>query len=233
LKCASQLQGQFKMSEQITVVVADDHSLFRTGVVQSLALDSAIRVVGEASSGTEALELVREHRPDLILLDISMPGDGIDKIRDLLQLPRPPRVVMLTVSQQDDDIVRSLEAGAVGYIVKGVTGADLIAAVRQIAAGESFVSPNLALRLVAGMKTKTHIATKLSDQEQRALRLVAMGMSNREVGDKLGISEKAVKYRMTRIMKKLNVKNRVEAVLVARQHWSNDPIGGRSDGDRT
>jgi two-component system nitrate/nitrite response regulator NarL len=220
------------MSEQITVVVADDHSLFRAGVVQSLVLDSAIKVVGEASSGTEAIELVKQHCPDLILLDISMPGDGIEKIRDILHLPRPPRVVMLTVSQQDDDIVRSLEAGAVGYIVKGVTGSDLIAAVRRIAAGESFVSPNLALRLVAGMKAKTHIATKLSADEQRTLRLVATGMSNREVGDKLGILEKAVKYRMTRIMKKLNVKNRVEAVLVARQQWSNDPIGSGFDGDR-
>lgn len=220
------------MSEHITVVVADDHSLFRAGVVQSLMLDSSIKVVGEASSGTEALELVKEQCPDLILLDISMPGDGIEKIRDILQVPRPPRVVMLTVSQQDDDIVRSLEAGAVGYIAKGITGADLIAAVRRIAAGESFVSPNLALRLVTGMKVKAHIAAKLSDSEQQTLRLVAMGMSNREVGDKLDILEKAVKYRMTRIMKKLNVKNRVEAVLVARQHWSNDPIGGRSDDDR-
>jgi DNA-binding NarL/FixJ family response regulator len=220
------------MNEQITVVVADDHSIFRAGVVQSLALDSAIKVVGEASTGSEAVELVREHCPDLVLLDISMPGDGIARIGDLLRLPRPPRVVMLTVSQQDDDIVRSLEAGAVGYIVKGITGSELIAAVRRIAAGESFMSPNLALRLVAGMSMKTHIERNLSDEEQRILRLVAMGMSNREVGDRLGVVEKAIKYRMTRIMKKLNVKNRVEAVLVARQRWSNDPIGNRPADDR-
>src|SRR5262249_34441968 len=146
----------------------------------------------------------------LVLMDISMPGDGIDRIRDVLQVSRPPRVVMLTVSQQDDDIVRSLEAGAVGYIVKGVTGSELIAAVRRIAAGDSFVSPNLAHRLVAGMRAKAEITARLSDGEQQTLRLVAMGMSNREVGDELGILEKAVKYRMTRIMKKLNVKNRVE-----------------------
>lgn len=221
------------MSEQITVVVADDHSLFRAGVVQALTLDQGIKVVGEASSATEALELVKNESPDLILLDVSMPGDGIEKIRDILQVSRPPRVVMLTVSQQDDDIVRSLEAGAVGYIVKGVTGSDLISAVRRIAAGDSFVSPNLAHRLVTGMKAKAHIAAKLSEGEQRTLRLVAMGMSNREVGDELGILEKAVKYRMTRIMKKLNVKNRVEAVLIARQHWSNDPIGSRSRDGRT
>jgi len=216
------------MSETITVVVADDHSLFRAGVVQALMLDRGIKVVGEASSATEALGLVREERPDLILLDISMPGDGIEKIGDILQMPCPPRVVMLTVSQQDDDIVRALEAGAVGYIVKGVTGSDLIAAVRRIAAGESFVSPNLAHRVVTGMKARANITAKLSDGELRTLRLVATGMSNREVGDKLGILEKAVKYRMTRIMKKLNVKNRVEAVLVARQHWSNDPVGDQT-----
>jgi len=221
------------MNEQITVVVADDHSIFRAGVVQSLVLDSAIKVVGEASTGSEAVELVRERCPDLVLLDISMPGDAIERIGDILRLPRPPRVVMLTVSQQDDDIVRSLEAGAVGYIAKGITGSELIAAVRRIAAGESFVSPNLALRLVAGLNAKTHIVRQLSDEEQRTLRLVAMGMSNREVGDKLGVGEKAVKYRMTRIMKKLNVKNRVEAVLVARQRWNNDPIGGGSADDRS
>lgn len=221
------------MSEQITVVVADDHSLFRAGVVQALTLDSGIKVVGEASSATEALELVKEKRPNLVLLDISMPGDGIEKIHDILQVSRPPRVVMLTVSQQDDDIVRSLEAGAVGYIVKGVTGSDLIAAVRRIAAGDSFVSPNLAHPLVTGMRAKANITAKLSESEQRTLRLVAMGMSNRAVGDELGILEKAVKYRMTRIMKKLNVKNRVEAVLTARQLWSNDPIGGRSKNGRT
>jgi two-component system, NarL family, nitrate/nitrite response regulator NarL len=220
------------MNEQITVVVADDHSIFRAGVVQSLVLDSAIKVVGEASTGSEAVELAREHCPDLVLLDISMPGDGIERIGDILRLPRPPRVVMLTVSQQDDDIVRSLEAGAVGYIAKGITGSELIAAVRRIAAGESFVSPNLALRLVVGMNAKAHIERQLSDEEQRTLRLVAMGMSNREVADRLGVGEKAVKYRMTRIMKKLNVKNRVEAVLVARQRWNNDPIGGRSADDR-
>ena len=220
------------MNEQITVVVADDHSIFRAGVVQSLVLDSAIKVVGEASTGSEAVELAREHCPDLVLLDISMPGDGIERIGDILRLPRPPRVVMLTVSQQDDDIVRSLEAGAVGYIAKGITGSELIAAVRRIAAGELFVSPNLALRLVVGMNAKAHIERQLSDEEQRTLRLVAMGMSNREVADKLGVGEKAIKYRMTRIMKKLNVKNRVEAVLVARQRWNNDPIGGRSADDR-
>lgn len=220
------------MNEPIRLVVADDHSLFRTGVVQSLHLDSGISVVGEASSGKEAIELARQLSPDLVLLDISMPDGGIERIGDFLQLPRPPRVVMLTVSQQDDDIVRSLEAGAVGYIAKGITGSELIAAVRRIAAGESFVSPNLALRLVAGMNAKNHIESQLSSDEQRTLRLVAMGMSNREVGDKVGVSEKAVKYRMTQIMKKLNVKNRIEAVLVARQHWSNDPIGGRPTGRR-
>lgn len=220
------------MNEKITLVVADDHSIFRAGVVQSLVLDSAIKVVGEASTGSEAVELAREHCPDLVLLDISMPGDGIERIGDILRLPRPPRVVMLTVSQQDDDIVRSLEAGAVGYIAKGITGSELIAAVRRIAAGESFVSPNLALRLVVGMNAKAQIERQLSDEEQQTLRLVAMGMSNREVADKLGVGEKAIKYRMTRIMKKLCVKNRVEAVLVARQRWNNDPIGGRSADDR-
>jgi DNA-binding NarL/FixJ family response regulator len=220
------------MNEIITVVVADDHSLFRTGVVQSLLLDSRIRVVGEAASGSEAIEQVKAHCPDIILLDISMPGGGISRIRDILALPCPPYVVMLTVSQQDDDIVRALESGAVGYITKGITAPDLASAVHCIAAGESFVSPNLALRVVAGMKAKTYTVDKLTEDEQRILRSVATGLSNREVGDRFGVQEKAIKYRMTRIMRKLNVKNRVEAVLIARQYWSSDPIGSRPVDDR-
>lgn len=201
----------------IRTLVVDDHCLFRAGVVQSLGFREGIEVVGEAASGAEAVELVKTSAADIVLLDISMPGGGIETARLICQLPNPPRVVMLTVSQHDDDIVSALDAGAVGYITKGITGPELAAAVRSVVQGNSFISPNLALGVVSKMrrKTQTNGLSILSNEEERTLRLVASGMSNREIGDKLGVQEAVIKYRMTRVMRKLNVKNRVEAALVA------------------
>ena len=209
------------MAERVSVVVVDDHPLFRAGVIQTLALDETIEVVGEGGSGAEALDLAMNHSPDIILLDISMPGNGVETARELVKLANAPRVVMLTVSEEDDDIMRALEVGAVGYVLKGIAALDLIGAVKSVAAGQSFVSPNLTLRLLAKAK-KVATAGPLSlltSQEKRTLRLVAMGLSNREVGARLGILEKTVKYHMTKIMEKLKVRNRVEAVLVAQEAW--------------
>ncbi|WP_046864292.1 response regulator [Microvirga massiliensis] len=209
------------MAAQISVVVVDDHPLFRAGVIQTLALDDEIQVAGEGGSGAEALTLAREHGPDIVLLDISMPGDGIETARELSRLAKAPRVVMLTVSESDDDIMRALEAGAVGYVLKGIGASDLIGAIKSVAAGESFVSPNLTLRLLTSVKQRTTkgALSALTKQEERTLRLVAMGLSNREVGERLGILEKTVKYHMSNIMEKLKVRNRVEATLIARQVW--------------
>jgi len=209
------------MAERISVAVVDDHPLFRAGVIQTLALDKVFEVVGEGGSGQEALELARNHIPDIVLLDISMPGNGIETAQALLQLPNPPKVVMLTVSADDDNVLRALEAGAVGYILKGVGASELIGAIKSVAVGESFVSPNLAVRLLSTAKKKTAsgLLSSLTSQEKRTLRLVAMGLSNREVGERLGILEKTVKFHMTRIMEKLKVRNRVEATLIARQEW--------------
>jgi two-component system, NarL family, nitrate/nitrite response regulator NarL len=156
-----------------------------------------------------------------MLLDISMPGDGIAALRDIAAMPDGPKVAMLTVSENDDHVVRSLEAGAVGYILKGIAANDLIHAVKNIAAGESFVSPNLTLRLLSHMRAtrETSAISMLSPQEQKILRLVAQGKSNREIGAELGVHEKTVKFHMTRIMDKLGVRNRVEATRLAHKEW--------------
>lgn len=209
------------MAERVSVVVVDDHPLFRAGVIQTRGLDETIEVVGEGGSEAEALDLATSHRPDIILLDISMSGNGVETARELAKLKNAPRVVMLTVSEKDDDIMRALDAGAIGYVLKGIGASDLIGAVKSFAAGESFVSPNLTLRLLANAKEKAAAGplSLLTSQEERTLRLVAMGLSNREVGARLGILEKTVKYHMTKIMEKLKVRNRVEAALVAQQVW--------------
>ncbi|MXQ11138.1 response regulator [Microvirga makkahensis] len=209
------------MIEKIRVVVVDDHSLFRSGVIQSLTLDDMIEVVGEGASAADALQLVTELAPDLVLLDVSMPGNGIEAARRILEMPDPPRVAMLTVSENDEDVMGALEAGAVGYLPKGIRAPDLITAVRSLKGGSTFMSPDLALRLLSS-KTRMKVGplSSLSEQEKRTLRLVASGLSNREVGECLDVQEKTVKYHVTNILRKLKARNRVEAVLIAKREWS-------------
>lgn len=208
------------MRDRISVVVVDDHSLFRAGVIQSLLLDDGIEVVGEGGSGPDAVRLVSTLEPDVALVDISMPGNGIEAAAEIARRRCGTRVVMLTVSEEDDDVLRSLEAGAVGYILKGVGAADLVLAVKSVAAGHSFVSPNLALRLLTTRKPRRDSRLSLlSPQEKRTLRLVAMGLSNREAGQRMGVLEKTVKFHMSSILNKLGARNRVEASMMAREEW--------------
>jgi len=205
----------------LSVVVVDDHSLFRAGVVSCLERDPAIRVVAEGASGRDAIALCAAHAPEVALIDISMPDDGIAAVGEIVAMNLATRIVMLTVSENEDDVLRALDAGAVGYILKGVSGPELVTAVKTVATGETFVSPNLAVRLVtilAGSRQKRQVDL-LSAQETRTLQFVAHGMNNRECAAQLGVSEQTVKYHMTNIMKKLGVRNRVEAALVARTEW--------------
>lgn len=207
--------------EEVKVLVVDDHSLFRAGVVQALGLDPSIRVVAEGSRGSEAVRLAGLCKPDIVLLDISMPDDGTEAAAAIACLPDAPRIVMLTVSEDGNDILRAVDAGAVGYLLKRTGATELIGAVRSVAAGESFLSPTLSLNLLASMRrnAKEDVLRSLSAQEERTLRLVAEGLGNREVGERLGILEKTVKYHMTNILRKLKVRNRVEAALLARKSW--------------
>lgn len=192
-------------------------------MIQALKADKAIAVVGEGESGEDALQLVSAHSPDIALLDISMPGNGIETAEKIIKMQVPPKIVMLTVSEADNDIIRAIEAGAVGYLLKGIGALDLVSAVKSVAAGESFISPNLALRVLSHLQnpSKASALASLSPQEERTLRLVSNGLSNREVGEILGVLEKTVKYHMTKAMAKLGVRNRVEATLIARQEWGN------------
>ncbi len=208
------------MVERIRVAVVDDHVLFRAGVIKSLALDSAIEVVGEGGSAAEAVQLAKRLAPDLVLLDVSMPGNGIEAAREILRMQAPPRVAMLTVSEEDDDVMGALDAGAVGYLPKGIRAPDLIAAVRDLMGGRSVVAPDLALRALTNrMRAEVNPLSYLSDQERRTLRLVASGLSNREVGERLDVQERTVKYHVTNILRKLRARNRVEAALIAKREW--------------
>lgn len=213
------------MSDVIRLVLADDHPIYRDGLVRSLADAGGIEIVGVARDGEEAAAVVAREKPDVVLLDVSMPkGGGIGALARIMQSDPAPRVAMLTASEADEDLMQALKLGALGYILKGVGAGELADLVRELAAGRSYVSPGLAGRLLVAMRRPQAPAAPpnpladLSKREEDILKLVAQGKSNREVGEALDLQEKTVKHYMTSILQKLQVRNRVEAAMLARQY---------------
>lgn len=209
----------------IRIVIADDHPIYREGVARTLAEDAGLDVVGQAQDAPGAVELATRLAPDLVLLDLSMPGGGgLAALRALQALPKPPRVAMLTASEEDDEVMQALKGGALGYVLKGVGARDLVGIVKDLARGQSYVSPVLAARLLAVMREGGKAAkpanplAELSKREEDILRLVAEGRSNKEIGLALELQEKTVKHYMTSILQKLHLRNRVEAAVLAREH---------------
>lgn len=209
----------------IRIVIADDHPIYREGVARTLIEDAGLDVVGQAQDATGAVELATRLAPDLVLLDISMPGGGgLAALRAIQALPVPPRVAMLTASEEDDEVMQALKGGALGYVLKGVGARDLVGIVKDLARGQSYVSPVLAARLLAVMRDGGKAAkpanplADLSKREEDILRLVAEGRSNKEIGLALELQEKTVKHYMTSILQKLHLRNRVEAAVLAREH---------------
>jgi DNA-binding NarL/FixJ family response regulator len=209
------------MIEKTRIVVVDDHALLRAGLVRALALDPLIEIVGEGGSAMEAIELARIHEPDLILLDISMPGNGIEAARAIRELPSPPRVVMLTVSGDDDDVMAAVRAGAAGYILKGASAQDIIMAVTSVKAGGAFISPELALRLLSSnAQVQADPLSRLSEIEKSILRLISDGLTIRKVSEQLELADKAVEAHVTNILKRINATNPVGPEAIATQAWS-------------
>jgi DNA-binding NarL/FixJ family response regulator len=204
------------MSERLRIVVADDHPMFRAGVVASLAAQPDIEVVGEGATADDARRLVLDNEPDIALLDIAMPGGGLIAARDITAAAPATRVVMLTVSEDEDDLLAAMKAGASGYVLKGAAASDLINVLRTVNAGEVYVAPGLAWGLLREMsRPRSAPLDELSAREREVLELVAAGLSNQEIGDRLSLAEKTIKHYMTSILGKLRVRSRVEAALVA------------------
>ncbi|WP_433171177.1 response regulator [Actinoallomurus sp. CA-150999] len=203
------------MSEELLrVVLADDHPAMRAGVAALLAAEPSIAVVGEASDGREAIELVERHAPDVALLDLRMPVlDGVTVTSRIAAGSEATRVLILTTYDTDADIERAVEAGAVGYLLKDTTREQLIDAVRSAARGETVLAPRVAQRLVARMRRPAQPA--LTPREVDVLRAVADGLSNAEIGERLVIAEATVKTHLLRIFAKLDVTDRTRAVVIA------------------
>lgn len=204
----------------ISILVADDHPIFRDGLVKSLNEDTDLSVVGVASSAPEAVEMAQIHKPDIALLDLSMPGGGLSAIAQIATKRYAKHVAMLTVSEDGEDVSEALRLGAKAYILKGVSAYDLRQILREVARGETHVAPNLAAKVLSFMSSgkDKDTASPLDDltkREEDILGLVSKGQSNKEVADALGLQEKTVKHYMTTIFEKLHARNRVEAAIIA------------------
>jgi DNA-binding NarL/FixJ family response regulator len=209
------------MTDSINLLVVDDHPLFRQGVVHSLGLEPDLKVVGETASGEEALALARTLLPDLVLLDISMAGwSGITTAEKISIACPATTIVMLTVSDDKDKLLAAFKAGARGYVLKGVSGKELAQVIRSAVAGEVYVSPSIAAEMLVSLTQgrAPDPLQELTDREREILQLIGTGLTNREIGERIFLSEKTVKHYVTNILQKLQVRSRVEAALVANRH---------------
>ncbi|MFH1795429.1 MAG: response regulator transcription factor [Pseudomonadota bacterium] len=208
------------MSERLSVAVVDDHPLFREGVVRSLSETGRFAIVAEGSSRDDAVRIAAETRPDLMLIDLSMPGNGLSAIAPILAAHPATRVVVLTVSETAEDLAAALNGGARGYLLKGVGSRALAEILSAIASGETYVTPSLSARLLSHLSgdRSSPIATdpvrSLSARESEVLDLVAAGLSNKEIAIRLDLQEKTVKHHVSHILAKLGAGNRTEAAML-------------------
>lgn len=210
------------MSENIHVVIVDDHELFRDGLANILGAEKDIKVVGQGGTGEDAIRLARDLLPDVILLDIDMPNGGLNAARVIADQYPVIKIAVLTASESEDHLIDALKVGSRAYILKGVAARELVRIIRAVHSGESYVPPALAASILVELdQGKTNSPQpptpfdELTDREREILEKLAEGLSNKEIGEQLYLSEKTVKHYVTNILQKLHVRNRVEAALMA------------------
>jgi DNA-binding NarL/FixJ family response regulator len=207
----------------IKVLIADDQALVRAGFKMILETDPDIRVVAEADDGAEAVESALRTRPDIALMDIRMPGmDGLEATRRIIAAPTPPRVLILTTFDLDEYVFDALTAGASGFLLKDVAPEQLLAGIRIIAQGDSLLSPSVTRRLIEsfvrdGRQTREPppVLDELTPRELEILQLVARGLSNTEIADQLVVSSTTIKTHVARVLMKLALRDRIQAVVFA------------------
>jgi DNA-binding NarL/FixJ family response regulator len=211
------------MSDRISIVVVDDHPLFRQGVVAALQQEPDFQVVGETDSGEQALQLARTLMPQVMLLDVSMTGwNGIQTAEKVSIACPATAIVMLTVSDDKDRLLAAFKAGARAYVLKGVSAQELARVVRAAAAGEVYVSQSLAGEMLVSLTQgkAPDPLQELTSREREILALIGNGYTNRQIGEKIFLSEQTIKHYVTNILQKLQVRSRVEAALLANRHSS-------------
>jgi DNA-binding NarL/FixJ family response regulator len=212
----------------IRIAIIDDHPLFREGVTRSLSEIGGFEMVGEGATAQDAERIAATARPDILLLDISMPGGGLAAVAGILADHPAQKIVMLTVSEANADVTGALNAGVRGYVLKGVGSRALADILRNVANGESYLSPTLSARLLSDLQSlqpadgMADRLRQLTERQAEILRLVAEGLSNKEVALRLELQEKTVKHHMTGVLSKLNARNRTEAALIMREFRDRD-----------
>ena len=196
---------------KIRIMVADDHSIVRDGIISIVAAEKDLQLVAQAGDGIKAVELVKKHPPDILLLDLRMPGrDGLEVIAEIQSLQLQTRVIVLTTFESEQDIHKALKAGARGYLLKDTPRPELLDTIRRVHSGETCIPPRISQKLVEKMNHP-----ELTEREVEILRLIADGESNKAIGDKLGITEGTVKTHVKGLLKKLHAPSRTAAVREA------------------
>ncbi|MBY3227587.1 response regulator [Rhizobium laguerreae] len=198
----------------IKIAIVDDHPLFREGVSRSLSEIEDFVVVAEGASADDAATLAASHRPDVVLLDISMPGGGIEAISEIVVRSPQTKVLMLTASEDVDPLIAALRRGAAGYVVKGIGSRGLAEAIRTVVGGLRYISPSMRPKVE---KTLLDRPVSLTPRETEVIELVAGGLSNKHIALRLNLQEKTIKHHMTEILSKLGASNRTEAAIRWRQ----------------
>ena len=219
-------QDAVAQPEPIRVLIVDDHALFRRGLQMVLAEEADIEVVGEASDGAEAVEKAGQALPDVVLMDIRMPrSSGIEACRAMKELSPSAKIVMLTISDEEEDLFEAIRAGASGYLLKDIPYDEVADVVRAVHGGQSLINPSMAAKLLAEFAAMASrdgtapaeqvLAPRLTEREIQVLKLVARGMNNRDIAKELFISENTVKNHVRNILEKLQIHSRMEAVMIA------------------
>ncbi|MCU0898278.1 MAG: response regulator [Burkholderiales bacterium] len=201
-------------TDPIRIVVIDDHTLFRRGIIALLQREDGFAVIGEAADGLEGVRRVTELKPDVVLLDLHMPGvSGLDAMKSILEEAPGTRVVMLTVSEQAEDLMAALKTGALGYLLKNIDSDFLVASVRKAARGESVISGEMTGKLMQELRGGDK--PSLSPRERQILVHLARGSSNKEIARELAVAESTVKIHVQHILRKLGLASRVQAAVWA------------------
>jgi two-component system nitrate/nitrite response regulator NarL len=212
---------------KLRIFLIDDHSLFRSGVKALLARQPDFEVVGEAADGLEGLKRAKQLKPDMVLLDLNMPGiSGRESVKMLVEELPQTRVLMLTVSEDAEDLIDTLKSGARGYLLKNIDADYLVDSIRRAARGEAVMSPQMTSKLVQGLQSSSGAAAapavpekdRISPREREILELLARGASNKQMARDLGLAESTIKIHVQNILRKLNLSSRVQAAVYAVEH---------------